>query len=120
MQRARVTQQHQAIRTPHAHIGAAAPAFGRFERDEPDKCFRVLAGSQWRRPALDPTQTTYKRQVRVGELQDELIAAGDVGDAGKDDPIFDDGALAELGVTLDKHGKLPTSSFASRTATGLY
>lgn len=30
-----------------------------------------------------------------------------IGDAGKDDPIFDAGALADLGVALDKHGKLP-------------
>lgn len=30
-----------------------------------------------------------------------------VGDAGRDDPIFDKEALEELGVTLDKHGKLP-------------
>lgn len=30
-----------------------------------------------------------------------------VGDAGKQDPIFDAQAFADLGVTLDKHGKLP-------------
>jgi len=30
-----------------------------------------------------------------------------VGDAGKDDPIFDADGLAALGITLDKHGKLP-------------
>ena len=30
-----------------------------------------------------------------------------VGDAGKDDPVFDEDGLAKLGVTLDKHGKLP-------------
>ncbi len=30
-----------------------------------------------------------------------------VGDAGRDDPIFDEDAFAELGVRLDKHGKLP-------------
>lgn len=30
-----------------------------------------------------------------------------IGDAGKDDPIYDEDALADLGVRLDKHGKLP-------------
>lgn len=30
-----------------------------------------------------------------------------VGDAGREDPIFEEGALTNLGVTLDKHGKLP-------------
>lgn len=30
-----------------------------------------------------------------------------VGDAGKADPIFDEDAFVELGLTLDKHGKLP-------------
>lgn len=30
-----------------------------------------------------------------------------VGDAGRSDPIFEEGRLAELGVRLDRHGKLP-------------
>lgn len=30
-----------------------------------------------------------------------------VGDAGREDPIFEEGVLEELGLTLDKHGKLP-------------
>jgi hypothetical protein len=30
-----------------------------------------------------------------------------IGDAGKDDPVFEEGALAELGIALDKHGKFP-------------
>jgi len=30
-----------------------------------------------------------------------------VGDAGKSDPVFDDSAFRELGLDLDKHGKLP-------------
>jgi hypothetical protein len=30
-----------------------------------------------------------------------------IGDAGKDEPVFEEGALSELGVTLDKHGKFP-------------
>lgn len=30
-----------------------------------------------------------------------------VGDAGREDPMFDEEALEELGITLDKHGKFP-------------
>jgi type II restriction enzyme len=30
-----------------------------------------------------------------------------VGDAGREDPIFEEDALEDLGVSLDKHGKLP-------------
>lgn len=30
-----------------------------------------------------------------------------IGDAGKQDPVFDEGAFAAVGVHLDKHGKLP-------------
>lgn len=30
-----------------------------------------------------------------------------IGDAGRDDPIYEEHALEELGVRLDKHGKLP-------------
>lgn len=41
-----------------------------------------------------------------------------VGDAGKDDPIFEEAMLLDLGVTLDKHGKLPDLMVISQTATG--
>jgi hypothetical protein len=30
-----------------------------------------------------------------------------IGDAGKDDPVFEESALRGLGITLDKHGKFP-------------
>lgn len=30
-----------------------------------------------------------------------------IGDAGRQDPVFEEGALRDLGVELDKHGKLP-------------
>jgi hypothetical protein len=30
-----------------------------------------------------------------------------IGDAGRDDPVFEDAALADLGIELDKHGKFP-------------
>lgn len=60
----------------HAWVGAGIPAWGRFEGDEPDKRFRVLAGSGWRRPVLNPEATTYDLQVKVGQVQDELVGAG--------------------------------------------
>lgn len=60
----------------HGYVGAGAQAWGRFEADDPDKRFRVLAGSGWRRPVLNPDAATYELQVKVGELQDELAAVG--------------------------------------------
>jgi len=60
----------------HGYVGAGATAWGRFEADDPDKRFRVLAGSGWRRPVLNPEATTYDLQVKVGELQEQLIDSG--------------------------------------------
>jgi hypothetical protein len=64
------------VEATHGYAGAGAAAWGRFEADDPDKRFRVLAGSGWRKPVLNPEATTYDRQVEVGEAQDELVAAG--------------------------------------------
>ena len=60
----------------HAYVGAGLMAWGGFEGEEPDKRFRVLAGSQWRKPTLNPDATTYKRQVNVDMMQKELISQG--------------------------------------------
>jgi hypothetical protein len=65
----------------HGYAGAGVIAWGRFEGDDPDKRFRVLASSGWRRPVLNPEATTYNAQVRVGEMQEQLVDAG-VLDAG--------------------------------------
>jgi hypothetical protein len=51
-------------------------ACGRFEAEDPDKRSRVLAGSEWRKPVLNPEATAYDRQVEVGETQDQLVATG--------------------------------------------
>ena len=48
----------------HCHVSPAIPAWGRFEADEPDMSFRVLAGSAWRRATLDESQVSYKHQLR--------------------------------------------------------
>jgi len=60
----------------HAYIGAGQIAFGLFEGAEPDKAFRVLAGSQWRRPVLNPDAKTFGLQVKVDKLQRKLINEG--------------------------------------------
>ena len=60
----------------HGYVGAGVAAWGSFEADEPDTRFRVLAGSTWRQPVLNPEATTYDLQVKVGEAQGELKAAG--------------------------------------------
>jgi len=60
----------------HAYAGSIVTAWGAFVGDEPDKHFRVLAGSGWRRPVLNPEAVTYDLQVRVGEQQEALVAAG--------------------------------------------
>jgi hypothetical protein len=60
----------------HAWVGAGLTAWGRFEGPEPEKRFRVLEGSEWRRPTLNPENATYNAQVRVGETQDALVEQG--------------------------------------------
>jgi len=60
----------------HSDVGAGLAAWGRFEADEPDTRFRVLAGRTWRRPILDPAQVSYKHQLRVAERQAPLIEEG--------------------------------------------
>jgi hypothetical protein len=51
-------------------------SWGRFEAAKPDPHFRVLAGSAWRRPMLNPEATTYDLQVKVGEAQHTLAQNG--------------------------------------------
>jgi hypothetical protein len=57
----------------------------------------VLAGSAWRKPVLNPEATTYDLQVRVGEAQNELLAAGVLDDesmAFARDHVLDNWTLA--------------------------
>jgi hypothetical protein len=60
----------------HGRVGAGIPAWGRFEADEPDKRFRVIQGSRWRRAILNPEAATFGVYVKVNALQDDLVAAG--------------------------------------------
>jgi hypothetical protein len=58
----------------HAFVKRVVCAWGRFEADDPDKRFRVLAGSMWRSPAL-------RTQVGLSAAQDELVAQRVLSDA---------------------------------------
>lgn len=81
----------------HAWVGAGLQAWGRFEGDEPDKRFRVLAGSGWRRPVLNPEATTYDLQVKVGEVQADLVGRSLLDEADltfKTDHVFDNWTAA--------------------------
>lgn len=81
----------------HAWVGAGLLAWGDFEATEPDKRFRVLEGSQWRRPVLNKDAKTYNRQVKVAGMQEQLLEQG-VLDANtmkfSRDHVFDNWALA--------------------------
>ena len=60
----------------HAWVGSQIIAWGRFEGDEPDTRFRVLAGSQFRRATLEPSNVTYDIQLGVDETQRSLGEEG--------------------------------------------
>ncbi len=81
----------------HSYAGAGAPAWGRFEANDPDKRFRVLAGSGWRKPVLNPEATRYDLHLKLAEQQDHLVADG-VLDPGTmtfpRDHIFDNWTIA--------------------------
>ncbi len=85
-------------------VMAGSPSWGRFETGEPDPRFRVLAGSGWRRPTLNPEATTYDLQVKVGQTQDQLIQTGVLDEATGtflQDHVFDSWGLAS-GVVSGK------------------
>lgn len=60
----------------HRYAGSSIRAWGHFESDDPDTRFRVFAGSQWRRPNLDPSMASHEHQVRVSKRQNPLIEDG--------------------------------------------
>jgi hypothetical protein len=60
----------------HGYVGAGADAWGRFEGPDPDKRFRVFAGSGWRRPVINPEAATHAIQVKVAEWQLQLLGDG--------------------------------------------
>jgi hypothetical protein len=86
----------------HAYVGAGVVGWGQFEGDEPDKRFRVLAGSTWRRATLNPQDATYNSQVRLSARQDELVAEGILDDKTMTfatDHVFENWTLATRTVS---------------------
>jgi hypothetical protein len=75
-QSARNREELDPANATHAYVGAGIRAWGHFEADEPDTSFRVLAGSVWRRPNLEPSQASYAHQARVASRQEPLIDSG--------------------------------------------
>lgn len=72
-------------------------SWGRFEAPTPDPHFRVLAGSAWRRPTLNPEATTYDLQLKVGEAQDALVGNGVLDEENMSfarDHVFDNWSVA--------------------------
>jgi hypothetical protein len=85
----------------HAWVGAGLLAWGGFEAHEPDERFRVLEGSQWRRPVLNKDAKTYERQLKVAELQKRLLEQGVLDPdtmTFSRDYVFDNWALATKAV----------------------
>jgi len=72
----RARQETDPADATHAYVGAGISAWGRFEGNEPDTRFRVLAGSAWRCPNLDPAQASYAHQARVASRHKPLISEG--------------------------------------------
>jgi hypothetical protein len=71
--RARTSEDPPAAE--RAWVGQGIKAWGRFEGEEPETRFRVLAGSQWRRAVLNPENVTYPKQLRLSEQQQQLVDA---------------------------------------------
>ena len=86
----------------HSYVGAGIAAWGRFEGDEPDTRFRVLASSTWRKPTLDESQASYKHQARVAKIQAQLLDAGVVDEDSmtfRSDHVFENWSQAVIVVS---------------------
>lgn len=59
----------------HVFAQGVVAAWGRFEAEEPDKHFRVLKGSSWRRAVRD-CGVAQRPQFGVDAVQDELVKLG--------------------------------------------
>lgn len=60
----------------HRWAGSIVRAWSRFESDEPDTRFRVLAGSGWRLAVVDESHAVVKQQQRVERMQQTLVDEG--------------------------------------------
>lgn len=90
--KARPPRDDDPTNATHSYVGAGLVAWGAFNGPEPDKKFRVFAGSRWRKPNLDLNATTFKLQKKVDELQASLVAEGILDDESltfKQDYVFE-------------------------------
>lgn len=77
------------------------------EREQSMLPVRLLDGTE---VELTPGGQNVLLKTMVEEFCPRWTPGGQIlyiGDAGRDDPIFEESALADLGVSLDKHGKFP-------------
>jgi hypothetical protein len=84
-------------RATHSYVGAGAQGWGRFEADDPDKRFRLLAGSGWRKSVPRPEAPNYDTQIKLCNQQDQLVAAGVLDTATMTftrDHVFDNWSMA--------------------------
>jgi hypothetical protein len=101
-QNPRARLEADPIDATHSYVGAGISAWGRFEGAEPDKRFRVLDGSTWRKPTLDESQVSYQHQKRVAKIQAELLAAGALDETTmkfSTDHVFDNWSQAVIVVS---------------------
>jgi hypothetical protein len=86
----------------HSWVGSQIVAWGRFEAEEPDARFRVLAGSQYRTAVVNPAHAVFKGQQSVYEKQ-EALAAEHVLDEGNQvfltDHVFPNWSRASYAVS---------------------
>jgi hypothetical protein len=87
----------------HRWVGAGVTAWGHFEGDEPNKAFRVLDASQWRKSTPNPEAATYDAQLRVANEQTALV---------------DDGVLSENDMQFVKDHVFANWSAAARVVGG--
>ena len=101
----------------HGFAKAVVTAWGRFEAGEPDKRFRVLDGSGWRPPVLNPDAVTYDSQVKVGELQEQLVQQGVLDESTHrflKDHVFENWTVATRVVSGKFNIPAPTTGNCSR------
>ena len=115
-QNPRARLEADPIDATHGYVGAGISASGRFEGAEPDKRFRVLNGSTWRKPTLDESQVSYQHQKRVAKIQDELLAGGALDETTMKfttDHVFDNRSQAVIVVAVRASTQVATTGNGS-------
>ena len=90
----------------HWFVGPEIGAWGRFDADEPNKAFWVLADSRWRPATLNPEHKSYKAQKRIAEQQQDLVGQGVLDESSltfTTDHMFDNWRTATVVVCGKNH-----------------